>query len=53
METSKCLLIKKGHIGIVENAKETSSNIGMCNRAITVLHVDVSWNAKTHINHTV
>ena len=41
--------IKKGHIGIVEKAKETSSDCGMHNRAITVLHaVDVSWNAETH-----
>ena len=30
--------IKKGHIGIVEKAKETSSDSGMHNRAITVLH---------------
>ena len=29
---------KKGHIGIVEKAKETSSDTGMHNRAITVLH---------------
>ena len=29
---------KKGHIGIVEKAKETSSDSGMHNRAITVLH---------------
>ena len=28
----------KGHIGIVEKAKETSSDSGMHNRAITVLH---------------
>ena len=40
METSKCPLIKRDIIiiGIVENAKKTSSNIGMYNRAITVLH---------------
>ena len=30
--------IQKGHIGIVEKAKETSSDSGMHNRAITVLH---------------
>ena len=29
---------QKGHIGIVEKAKETSSDSGMHNRAITVLH---------------
>ena len=29
---------KKGHIGIVEKAKETSLDSGMHNRAITVLH---------------
>ena len=29
---------EKGHIGIVEKAKETSSDSGMHNRAITVLH---------------
>ena len=34
----KILGIKKGHIGIVEKAKETSSDSGMHNRAITVLH---------------
>ena len=28
----------KRHIGIVEKAKETSSDSGMHNRAITVLH---------------
>ena len=30
--------IKKGHIGIVEKVQETSSDTGMHNRAITVLH---------------
>ena len=30
--------LKKGHIGIVEKAKETSSDSGIHNRAITVLH---------------
>ena len=29
---------EKGHIGIVEKAKETSLDSGMHNRAITVLH---------------
>ena len=29
---------KKGHIGIVEKAKETISDTGVHNRAITVLH---------------
>ena len=31
-------LIKKGHIGIVEKVQETSSDTGVHNRAITVLH---------------
>ena len=30
--------IQKGHIGIVEKVQETSSDTGMHNRAITVLH---------------
>ena len=30
--------LKKGHIGIVEKVQETSSDTGMHNRAITVLH---------------
>ena len=30
--------IKKGHIGIVEKVQETSSDTGVHNRAITVLH---------------
>ena len=34
----KFLELKEGHIGIVEKAKETSSDSGMHNRAITVLH---------------
>ena len=29
---------KKGHIGIVEKVQETSSDTGVHNRAITVLH---------------
>ena len=29
---------KKGHIGILEKAKETSSDAGMHNRGMTVLH---------------
>ena len=29
---------EKGHIGIVEKVQETSSDTGMHNRAITVLH---------------
>ena len=32
------MMIKKGHIGIVEKVQETSSDTGMHNRAITVLH---------------
>ena len=47
---------EKGHIGIVEKAKETSSDSGMHNRPITVLHeqwISVSWNAETHPHHTV
>ena len=38
-------------IVVVENAKETSSDTGMHNRAITMLHartVDVSWKTKTY-----
>ena len=34
----KFFCIIKGHIGIVEKVQETSSNTGMHNRAITVLH---------------
>ena len=34
----KILGIKKGHIGIVEKVKETSSDTGVHNRAITVLY---------------
>ena len=30
--------MKKGHTGIVEKAKETTSDTGMHNKAITVLH---------------
>ena len=37
-QVSLTLRIKKGHIGIVEKAKEISSDSGMHNRAITVLH---------------
>ena len=32
------LKIQKGHIGIVEKVQETSSDTGVHNRAITVLH---------------
>ena len=32
------ILYKKGHIGIVEKVQEISSDTGMHNRAITVLH---------------
>ena len=28
----------KGNIGIVEKVQDTSSDTGVCNRAITVLH---------------
>ena len=39
LANSYCLqVIKKGHIGIVEKVQETSSDTGMHNRAITVLH---------------
>ena len=31
-----------GHMGIVERVQETSSDIGMHNRAITVLHAGPS-----------
>ena len=48
---------KKGDIGIVEKAGETSSDTGIsitwCLCAFTVLTVDMSWNAETHPHHTV
>ena len=46
--------MKMDIIGIVEKAKETSSDTGMHNRANTVLYeLDIYWNAETHQHHTV
>ena len=42
--------LKKGHIGIVEKAQETSSDSDMHN-TVCLCHCDVSWNAEKHPHH--
>ena len=52
----KVFELKKGHIEIVEKAKETSLDSGMHNRAITVLHEQwmcPGMQLYTHPHHTV
>ena len=56
MDSTELIIIqvnKKGHIGIVEKAQETSSDTGRQNTVCLCYYctswtLDVSWNAETH-----